>query len=134
MCRKWMLVGLLWIVSTCVVSGYAVSLAQEHSAKEDPGPLPGVAVARDAALAYVRDRVERLAPPAETVWREDDAAPEGLIGSSITRFTAGDWTVTVSMALVEPAHVIYHVTVVSGSLHFQWEGQVSADGTTVSSA
>jgi hypothetical protein len=133
MCRKWMLVGLLLIVSTCVVSGYAVSLAQERIAK-DPGPLPSAAMARDAALAYVRDRVERLAPPTETVWAEHDATPEGMLGSSITRFTAGDWTVTVSMAVVHPADVIYHVTVVSGSLHFQWEGQVSADGATAPSA
>jgi hypothetical protein len=134
MFRKWMLVGLLWIVSTCLVSGYAVSLAQERIAKEDPGPLPGVTMARDAALAYVRSRVERLAPPEETVWTEDDTTPEGMIGSSITRFTAGDWTVTVSIAMVRPVDVIYHVTVASGSLNFQWEGQVSADGATAPSA
>lgn len=134
MCRKWMLVGLLWVVSACAVSGLTVSLAQERIAKEDAGPLPGASMARDAALAYVRDQVERLAPPPEIEWVEHDATPEGLLGSSITRFTAGDWTVTVSMALVHPADVIYHVTIASGSLNFQWEGQVSADGATAPSA
>jgi hypothetical protein len=129
-----MLVGLLLIGCTCVVGGVAVSLAQERIAKPDEGSLPGTAMARDAALRYVRDRVERLAPPEETLWVEEDATPEGLLGSSITRFTAGDWTVTVSMAVVHPADVIYHVTVTSGSLHFQWEGQVHADGGTVPSA
>jgi hypothetical protein len=87
-------------------------------------------MARDAALAYIRDRLERLAPPVETEWAEQDATPEGLLGSSITRFTAGDWTVTVSMAVIHPAEVVYHVTVTSGSLSFQWQGQVNADGAT----
>jgi hypothetical protein len=134
MCRKWILVGLLLVLSACVVSSYAVSLAQERIVKGDPTPLPGAAIAREAALAYVRDRVERLAPPAGTEWTERDETPEGLLGSSITRLTAGDWTVIVAIAMVHPADVIYHVTVSSGSLGFQWEGQVRADGATAPSA
>jgi hypothetical protein len=134
MCRRWTLVGLLLVLSACAVASYAVSFAQEHISKENLAALPGATMARDAALAYVRNRVERLAPPAETTWLEDDETPEGLVGSSVTRFIAGDWTVTVSMAVVQPADVVYHVTVASQSLHFEWEGQVSADGATAPTA
>jgi hypothetical protein len=109
-------------------------LAQERISRKDPAPSPSATMARDAALTYVRDQVERLAPPEETEWIERDATPEGLVGSSITRFTAGDWTVTVSMAMMQPADIVYHVTVASQSLHFEWEGQVSADGATAPSA
>jgi len=134
MCRKWAFVGLLLVLSACALGSYAVSFAQEHISKENLAALPGAAKARDAALAYVRNQVERLAPPEETTWIEDDVTPEGLVGSSITRFVAGDWTVTVSMAMVQSGEVVYHVTVASQSLHFEWEGQVNADGDTAPSA
>jgi hypothetical protein len=134
MCRRWTLVGLLLVVGACAIGSYAVSYAQEHISKEDLAALPGAAKARDAALAYVRNRVERLAPPEETAWLEEDATPEDLVGSSVTRFVAGDWTVTVSMAMVQGGDVVYHVTVASQSLNLEWEGQVNADGATVPSA
>jgi hypothetical protein len=134
MCRRWTLIGLLLVLGACVAGSYAVSFAQERISKEDLAALPGASMARDAALAYVRNRVERLAPPEETTWIEDDVTPEGLVGSSITRFVAGDWTVTVSMAMVQSGEVVYHVTVASQSLNFGWEGRVNADGDTAPGA
>jgi hypothetical protein len=134
MCRRWTFVGLLLILGACAIGSFAVSFAQERISKEDLAALPGAARARDAALAYVRHRVERLAPPEETTWLQEDATPDGLVGSSVTRFIAGDWTVTVSMAMIQSGEVVYHVTVSSQSLNLEWEGQVNADGDTVPSA
>jgi hypothetical protein len=57
-------------------------------------------------------------------WTEEDVTPEGLVGATGRRYSAGDWVVTVRFPVVAPEAVIYQVTVESEASGFHWEGHV----------
>jgi hypothetical protein len=134
MCRKkWMCIGTLFVLSTLLLSGCAISRAAGPVKEPDPvepSPvnLPDPAMALDAALAYIREQYGRSAPAAGIAWKAEDATPGGLLGSTTTRYTAEDWTVTVVMPVVNPVDVVYQVTVDGQALGFHWEGKVDATG------
>ncbi|MBN1641124.1 MAG: protein kinase [Anaerolineae bacterium] len=92
------------------------------------GPAQGPAMARDAALAYLAAHGGE-SPPAGTDWNEENITPAGLVGGTTIRYTAQDWTVTVSYPVVLPEYVVYRVHVVGDAAGIDWEGQVDAAGT-----
>ncbi|HUT18495.1 MAG TPA: hypothetical protein VM366_04990, partial [Anaerolineae bacterium] len=136
--KKWMWIGSLLVLATLLLSvpllsGCAISRATgpvEETDPVEPTPvnLPDPAMARDAALAYIREHDGRSAPAAGIAWKAEDATPGGLLGSTTTRYTAEDWTVTVVMPVVNPVDVVYQVTVDGQALGFHWEGKVDAVG------
>jgi serpin B len=87
---------------------------------------PDPAAARDAILAYLADMLAEEVPPPEEAWAEEDVTAQGLVGSSTRRYTAGDWTVTVSFPIVAPEATVYQVEVVNEASGFSWEGEVDA--------
>ena len=94
------------------------------SAPEASGEVVG---ARDAALTYVREHFEE--GPAESLaWVEERLTPEDLPGGVTWQYTAGDWVVTVSYAVLPPEWMLYRVSVSNESAGFQWEGRVDGSG------
>jgi len=60
-------------------------------------------------------------------WGVEDLTPEGLLGSSTQRFTAGVWTITVSWQVVR--FPVYTVEAeYDGTDAFQWRGTVDHQG------
>ena len=59
---------------------------------------------------------------------EGHATPELLPGSNDHRFTAGDWIVTVSIALVPVVARVCWASLSNPTTGFWWEGWVSAQG------
>lgn len=92
-----------------------------------PEALAEVVGARDAALTYVREHFEEA--PAESLsWVEERLTPEDLPGGATWQYTAGDWVVTVSYAVLPPEWTVYGVSVVNESVGVDWEGRVDASG------
>ena len=90
--------------------------------------VPDAARARDAILDHLREGNGDQVPAAGLNWTEENVTPGGLVGGTTLRYTAGDWSVTVSFPVVLPANTSYHVTVANAVTGFQWEGQVDAQG------
>ena len=83
--------------------------------------------ARDAAVTFVREHFDEA--PAESLsWVEEKLTPEGLVGGAEWQYTAGDWVVKVSYAVVAPEWTVYHVAVSNQSTGFEWEGRVDGSG------
>jgi putative hemolysin len=95
-----------------------------------PGPVnvPDPTRARQAVLDYIWQHHDRAAPAPGTTWVEENITPEGLVGSSVYRYTAKDWTITVSYPIVAPEAVVYQVTLTSQVPRLCWEGTVDATG------
>ncbi len=55
--------------------------------------------------------------------------PTGLVGSQTTRYTSGDWVITVKYAVVWKP--MYNVTVENGST-ISWTGSVDQSGSVQS--
>jgi hypothetical protein len=122
MTRKWSLLGLALILGACMVSACSAPVKEETDPPYDPG------MALDATLAYVREHSGRSAPAAGLSWAEENVTPEGQVGGMSYRYTAEDWTVTVSHGVVNPASVVYTVAIDGKLLGFHWEGTVDAEG------
>jgi hypothetical protein len=84
--------------------------------------------ARDVALEHLRQTNGDQAPTSGLEWVEETITPEGLVGGTTLRYTAGDWVVTVSYPVVLPANTVYRVSVSNVTTGFQWDGQVDAQG------
>ena len=57
-------------------------------------------------------------------WKVEDLTPEGILGTQKTRYTSGDWTVTVENAVVwKPT---YTITIEKGET--VWTGKVDQSG------
>jgi hypothetical protein len=119
------LLSLLLVVMVASMVGCGSAAAPEVSA-QDEAPAEVIA-ARDAAVAFVRGHFDE-APGASASWIEESLTPEGLVGGSQWQYTAGDWMVKVSYAIVAPEWTVYHVAVTNESTGFEWEGRVDGSG------
>jgi hypothetical protein len=142
--------AILFILSTLIISSCSSPTDQPPVVVEPsitpivegghifPTPTPpetaveapeGVWTARDAALRYIFEQYgEQVYPPPGMDWLEENITPEGLVGSTTYRFTAGDLMITVSFPLVAPDATIYQVLVENTVTGFRWEGEVDASG------
>jgi hypothetical protein len=84
--------------------------------------------AGDIAINYVIQKfgIEGTLP---SDWSVEDLTPRGLVGSQKTRYTSGDWVVTVEHAVVW--RPIYSVTVEYSST-ISWTGSVEQSGSVQS--
>lgn len=90
-------------------------------------PERAVELAVEYAILNFRELDGVTAP--ET-WEVEDLTPEGLVGASKAEFTADDWTVEASWAVVwKPVYTveINH----GGEGGFHWKGTVDQDGNVV---
>ena len=128
--RKWIVWGLVLMIGALFVSGCSVAVvADEPESVEYETVEPyDSTMARDAALAYLWKHNGRSAPAVGLAWTEKNVTPEGSIGGMTYRYTAEDWTVTVSYGVVNPASVVYTVVIESQVLGVHWEGTVDAEG------
>jgi predicted small lipoprotein YifL len=115
------LLSLLLLAMVASVVGCG-GLAAPKASAEAEAPAEVIA-ARDAAVAFVRGHFDE-APGASASWAEESLTPEGIVGGSEWQYTAGDWVVKVSYAIVAPEWTVYHVAVTNESAGFEWEGRV----------
>jgi len=80
--------------------------------------------ARDIAVDFVI-RKYCLGETLPTEWVVEDLTPQGLVGGKKTRYTSGDWMVTIENAVVW--RPVYTVTVEKGS-DVSWTGRVDQSG------
>jgi hypothetical protein len=83
--------------------------------------------ARDIAVRSLIESlgIDSLAP---SEWKAEDLNPTGLVGHQTTRFTSGDWSVTVEYAVVwKPT---YTVTIEKSDV--SWTGKVDQSGEVTS--
>jgi hypothetical protein len=88
-----------------------------------------VLVARDAALAYVRERYVDSAPAADLTWTRERTTAEGIVGAETYEYRSGFWAVNISYPVVAPELVTYRIVISNESSGFQWQGEVDAQGT-----
>ncbi|TKJ29242.1 MAG: hypothetical protein CEE40_08945 [Chloroflexi bacterium B3_Chlor] len=84
--------------------------------------------ARDAALRYVSEQYGQRGLGSGLAWEEEPLTPVDLPGGGSFQYTAVDWVVTVSYAVVPPEQAVYPVTVVNQAAAFRWEGEVDGQG------
>jgi hypothetical protein len=109
----------------------AAGLLVDPSDVEESSDVPNPVAARDAAMSFISQNHgiwSTEAPAPELNWVEENITAEGLIGATTLRYTAEDWTVTVSFPLVAPDATIYQVAVVNAARGFEWAGEVDAQG------
>jgi putative hemolysin len=91
-----------------------------------------VAARRDAILTYVAEQYGDEAPAPELEWQlsslEESIAPEGSLAQVAYRFTAGDWTVTISYPVGMSGLIVYSVELKNPVTGFEWKGTVDASG------
>jgi len=97
-----------------------------------PSEVPiGPRGARDTAVEYIirnHEEVGGLTVPSS--WAERNLTPEGLLGYNKAQYTAENWRVEVSNAVV--LRPTYAVDVeFKGDLSFQWQGTVDSEGNVV---
>jgi predicted small lipoprotein YifL len=115
-----LLVMVLAGVAGCGSSGPAEEPAEAEAPAE-------VVAARDAAVTFLGEHFDE-APDDSLSWVEERLTPEDLPGGAEWQYTAEDWVVRVSYAVVAPEWVVYHVAVSNESSGFEWEGRVDGSG------
>ncbi len=95
--------------------------------------LDDVLVARNVALAYVKEHYGEQAPAQRLPWAEDYIGvpvPEGPWGAGTLQYTytAEDWAVYITYQFLAPKPVVYGVSVQNLATHFYWGGEVDAAG------
>jgi hypothetical protein len=94
---------------------------------EPPEASVEVVGARDAAVTFVREHFDE-APGASLSWVEERLTPEDLPGGAEWQYTAGEWVVKVSYAVLPPKWTTYEVAVSNVSTGFEWQGRVDGSG------
>ncbi|MCP3884731.1 MAG: hypothetical protein GY700_04495, partial [Propionibacteriaceae bacterium] len=88
--------------------------------------------ARDAALYVMGERHAAEAPATGMTWTAENITPgwpdRPVPGQVDYRFTADEWVVSVSYAVLPPEQTIYHVVVTNQATQFEWRGEVDAAG------
>lgn len=97
-----------------------------------PSEIPiGPDGARDTAVDYIirnHKEIGGLAVPSP--WSERNLTPEGLLGYNKAQYTAGQWRVEVSNAVVlKPTYTVD--VEFEGDLSFQWQGTINSEGNVV---
>jgi hypothetical protein len=88
--------------------------------------------ARDVALEYLLENYPELSDlvnPSTTwfPWNVKNLTPKNWVGSNTIQFTKGDWTITVSNAVVlEPVYTVEVEYI--GSNTFSWKGTIDQAG------
>ncbi len=121
---RFSLLASVMVLAIAVVGCGSVPPGGDASAAQAPTEVHG---ARDAALTFVRAHFDE-APAEPLSWVEEKVTAEGLVGGEEWQYTAGDWTVRVSYAVVAPEWTVYHVAVANESTGFEWEGRVDGSG------
>lgn len=91
---------------------------------------PGVVMARNAALEFVRTSANMCVPPAGVTWQVSTDPDKTPVGFGVYRFTAESCSITVSYAL-ENVDTLYNVAVSNPVVGFCWEAMVDDQGTVV---
>ncbi len=100
---------------------------EERETFQDEEPVTTIissSYARDLAIEYALNLHRELSGvEAPEDWEEEDLTPQGLVGASKRKFVEGDWTVTVSWAVVRSP--VYTVEIdCEGETGFHWKGTV----------
>ena len=90
--------------------------------------------ARDAGMLYIRDHYGLYVPPAGSAWIEQNITPEGVVGTSAFQFNIDHWVVNIIYPMVNPAELIFSISVHNPTTGFTWEGQVDAFGIVIETA
>ena len=105
----------------------------EEVTEADAQPVPDPALARDVALAYLRETYADLAPKAGLSWTDENITEPGMVGASTFRYTAESWVAVVSYPIVNPADTIFRVEVSNPDAILLWEGDVDMNGNVTES-
>jgi hypothetical protein len=124
--------GWLSLLVSVLVMALALTMvgcgSTPSEASADAAEAPeAVQEARDAAVTFVREHFDE-APVEPLSWVEENLTAEGLVGGEQWQYTAGDWVVKVSYAIVAPEWTVYQVAVSNASTGFEWEGRVDGSG------
>ena len=117
---KHVLFSLLVVLAVSAAGCGGPAPTQEPAQPEAPAELTA---ARDAAVTFVREHFDE-APEASLSWVEERLTPEDLPGGAEWQYTAGDWVVKVSYAVLPPEWTVYRVGVFNEATGFEWEGRV----------
>jgi hypothetical protein len=117
---------------------YGVSVSNEATGFQWEGRVDGsgrvpeapehVLVGRDAALRYVTEQFGQTGLGSGLAWEEEALTPVDLPGGGTFQYTAGEWVVTISYAVLPPEQAVYPVTVENQATGFEWEGEVDGQG------
>lgn len=121
-----------------LILGIVLSLSGWILSGCGPGPAEDVEVpdsvlrARDAALTIIGECYAAEAPVTGLDWTAENVTPgwpdRPVPGQVDYRFTADEWVVNVSYAVLPPEQTIYHVVVTNQATRFEWRGEVDAAG------
>ena len=120
-------VPVLALASALVLSMVGCGGTGAGETSSAPEASADVVRARDAAVSFVRGHFDE-APADSLSWVEERLTPEDLPGGAEWQYTAGDWAVKVSYAVVAPEWTVYRVGVFNKATGFQWEGRVDGSG------
>ncbi len=112
-----------WVVSA-VIDGMWDELNQREEGRDEPLSPDQT---KDLAVQYVIESYPELGVELPGYWAFEVITSQGLIGSTLLRFTGEGWEVNVSFPVV--LKPVYRVTInYSGPVAFDWEGSVDSSG------
>ena len=91
-------------------------------------PVDSAPGARDAAMLYIRDHYGLYVPPAGSAWNEQNLTPADVVSTSAFQFSLDHWIVNILFPTINPADIVYTISVHSPATGFAWEGLVDAHG------
>jgi hypothetical protein len=119
------------LIAALLIPAFVI-IARENDGATD---VPEVSVfERETALLYIFANHPELGlgNPSQIrmPWSEEILTPEGWVGSNTVQHTKGEWTVTVSNAVIRDP--VYSVEVeFTGDNAFHWKGTVDQDRNVV---
>ena len=119
--------AVLYLLVLALILGSTSCATPTAPAAGPPEASVEVVGARDAAVTFVREHFDE-APEASLSWVEERLTPEDLPGGAQWQYTAGEWVVKVSYAVLPPEWTIYEVAVSNVNTGFEWKGRVDGSG------
>ena len=124
--KRSLILGIVLLLSSWILSGCGPSPALDVEVPDS------VLRSRDAALSIIGERYAAEAPATGMTWIAENVTPgwpdRPVPGQVDYRFTADEWVVSVSYAVLPPEQTIYEVVVTNQTTRFEWRGEVDADG------
>jgi hypothetical protein len=112
-----------WVVSAVIDETWDELNQREEGRGESLSPDQ----AKDLAVQYIIESYPELGVELPGYWGFEIITPQGLIGSTLLRFTGEGWGVNVSFPVV--LKPVYRVTInYSGPVAFNWGGSVDSSG------